>query len=85
MMFFSVRDRTDYRKNPEKSYRIEGAFSGNGEDWIRTGLEIKRSTIESWDDLMVAYPYVVEKDGKKIMIYNGNGFGKTGIGYAISI
>ena len=32
---------------------------------------------------MVEYPYVVEKDKKKLlMFYNGNGFGKEGIGYA---
>jgi len=34
---------------------------------------------------MVAYPYIiVEESDKKIMFYNGNGFGKSGIGYAVS-
>ena len=33
---------------------------------------------------MVEYPYIVLEEDKKIMFYNGNGFGKTGIGYAVS-
>lgn len=84
LMWFSVRDKTDYRNNPDKSYRIEGAFSKNGEDWTRTGVEIEKSIDISWDDMMVAYPYVIIEENRKIIIYNGNGFGKTGIGYAVS-
>jgi hypothetical protein len=29
------------------------------------------------------YPYILKTKNKLIMFYNGNGFGKTGIGYAI--
>ncbi len=83
-MWFSVRDRTDYRNNPDKSYRIESAISDDGQNWTRTGIEISRSENESWDDMMTAYPYVIKERDKIIIIYNGNGFGKTGIGYAIS-
>ena len=32
---------------------------------------------------MVAYPYIIKDNNKLIMFYNGNKFGKTGIGYAI--
>ena len=83
-MWFSVRDRIGYREDPEKSYRIEGAFSYDGVKWERTGIELYRSESESWDNIMVEYPYIVLEEDKKIMFYNGNGFGKTGIGYAVS-
>ena len=36
-----------------------------------------------WDSEMTAYPYLVEHEGKIFLFYNGNGFGATGIGYAI--
>jgi len=36
-----------------------------------------------WDSTMVAYPYVYSHAGKTHMIYNGNGFGLSGFGYAV--
>ena len=38
---------------------------------------------EGWDSEMTCYPYLVEHEGKVFCFYNGNGFGATGIGYAI--
>jgi len=35
-----------------------------------------------WDNQMVEYPSVVNKDGKKYMFYCGNNYGKGGIGIA---
>jgi hypothetical protein len=32
---------------------------------------------------MIAYPFVLKHKGQLYMFYNGNGFGKTGIGLAI--
>jgi hypothetical protein len=31
---------------------------------------------------MTCYPFIINKKDKMIMFYNGNNFGKTGIGYA---
>ena len=36
-----------------------------------------------WDSEMVCYPYVFEYNDKLYMLYNGNGYGKTGIGLAV--
>ncbi len=81
-MWFSVRDKTDYRKNSENSYRIKLATSSDGVSWIRhSGNELDIST-EPWEDFMVCYPEIVQNSNKLHMFYNGNGFGKTGIGYA---
>jgi hypothetical protein len=31
---------------------------------------------------MIAYPAVITVDDRKLMFYNGNGFGREGFGYA---
>jgi hypothetical protein len=38
---------------------------------------------EGWDSEMVAYPHLVEVDGKTLMFYCGNYFGVEGFGYAV--
>ena len=32
---------------------------------------------------MVCYPYVFDHAGNRYMLYNGNGYGRTGFGMAI--
>lgn len=84
-MWYSIRNVLDYRTNTENSYRIKMATSDNGYDWVKnnnTELDIDSSS--EWDNIMVCYPFLIKKENKLIMFYNGNGFGKTGIGYAIS-
>jgi len=67
-----------------KSYRIGYAESRDGIKWIRkdrnVGIDISKS---GWDSEMICYPHVFEHKGIKYMLYNGNGYGKTGCGYAI--
>jgi hypothetical protein len=36
----------------------------------------------AWENEMVEYPYMVQYQGKIFMLYNGNSFGKSGIGLA---
>lgn len=83
-MWYSYRGIKDYRTNKERSYRIGYAESSNGIEWTRRDDEvgIDRSE-EGWDSEMIAYPYVYEHKGRKYMLYNGNGFGKSGFGYAV--
>ena len=38
---------------------------------------------EGWDSEMICYPYVFEHRGRFFMLYNGNGYGKTGFGVAV--
>lgn len=65
-------------------YRIGYAESGDGIDWERkddqAGIDVSAS---GWDSEMVCYPFVFEHRGRKYMLYNGNGYGKTGFGYAV--
>lgn len=81
-MLFSVRNKTGYRVNTEDSYRIKKAFSTDGFKWIREeGIEIDISTIEN-ENFMVCYPNIAKTPNNTFLFYNGNGFGKTGIGVA---
>ena len=67
-----------------KSYRIGYAESVDGLNWERkdheVGIDVSKS---GWDSEMIEYPFVFNHNGKKYMLYNGNGYGKTGIGLAI--
>lgn len=85
-MWYCFRGSVDYRTNREQSYRIGYAESPDGVAWTRLDhlVGVDRSD-EGWDSIMMAYPFVYEHRGMKYMLYNGNGFGETGIGYAALI
>jgi hypothetical protein len=82
-MWFCHRDSHDYRDG-EGSYRIGYAESTDAVHWHRDdeAAGIERAE-DGWDALMQTYPNVVRVDGRMLLFYNGNGFGRTGIGYAI--
>ena len=64
-------------------YRIGYAESQDGELWDRKdhlGLDVSES---GWDSEMVEYPCVFEYKGRLHMLYNGNGYGRTGFGLAV--
>lgn len=81
-MWFSYRHSVDYRSGAG-GYRIGYAKSADGVAWQRLadpdGLGV---TDGSWDSQMIAYPNVIEVAGRRLMFYNGNGFGLSGFGYA---
>jgi hypothetical protein len=80
--WFSVRGKLYYRSDNKESYKIKTATLIDG-TWIRDkNIDLDISS-KGWDSEMVAYPYIIKEKEKLIMFYNGNGFGKTGIGYAI--
>lgn len=84
-MWYSYRKTLDYRTNKDNSYRIGYAESGDGTNWIRKDEAVGIAVSETgWDSEMIEYPYVIKIKDKWVMFYNGNGFGKSGIGLAIS-
>ncbi len=66
------------------SYRIGYAESNNGIQWERmdqhVGIDVSTT---GWDSKMIEYPYVFEHNSQRYMLYNGNGYGKTGFGIAV--
>ena len=85
-MWFSYRSLDGYRTNRDASYRIGYAESFDGIHWQRSdnpvGLE---RSVDGWDSIMVAYANVIQVHGRQFCFYNGNGFGLSGIGYAIEM
>lgn len=67
-----------------ESYKMGYAESVDGINWTRmdeqAGLE---PSLEGWDSQMVEYPYVFRHKNQLFMLYNGNGYGKTGVGLAV--
>jgi hypothetical protein len=65
-------------------YRIGYAECERGEPWRRldeiAGIEPSGS---GWDSDAVCYPCVFEHRGEKYMLYNGDGYGRTGFGIAL--
>jgi len=83
-MWYCFRGSHNYRTDKAQSYRIGYAESEDGIRWRRMDdqVGIDRSE-QGWDSIMMEYPFVYEHRGLKYMLYNGNGFGETGIGYAV--
>jgi hypothetical protein len=66
------------------TYRIGYAESNDGHTWSRRDDHVGINISESgWDSEMISYPFVFDFNDKYIMLYNGNGYGKTGFGWAI--
>ena len=64
---------------------IKKSKSIDGLNWVKdNNIELDIDLKSNWDNIMVCYPYLVKRDNEFLMFYNGNGFGKTGIGYAIN-
>jgi hypothetical protein len=82
-----MKDGATYRmwySHRGDAYRIGYAESADGLEWDRkdeeTGLSV---STEGWDSEMVEYAWVGDIGGRRRMLYNGNSYGRTGIGEAI--
>lgn len=71
-------------RSSQKGYRIGYAESTYGLEWKRRDSEVGIDiSAEGWDSEMICYPWLHDYKGDRFMLYNGNGFGKSGIGYAV--
>ncbi|MDZ4860945.1 MAG: hypothetical protein SGI88_18375 [Candidatus Hydrogenedentes bacterium] len=83
-MIYSYRSVKDYRTKREQSYRLGYAESKNGTDWVRKDSEVGIERSENgWDADMMQYCHYYKRGDGAYLFYNGNGFGKTGFGYAV--
>ncbi|MEO7311362.1 MAG: hypothetical protein ABIX01_13250 [Chitinophagaceae bacterium] len=82
-MYFCFREATDFRKNPNRGYKLGYAFSDDLINWVRDDSQSGISNEENeWDTEMKCYPHIFEVEGKVFLLYNGNEFGKSGFGLA---
>ena len=81
-MYFSYRHAHDYR-NKDRGYRIGYAYSSDAITWTRDDSKAGIPLSETgWDSEMQHYPHVFELDNNHYMVYNGNDFGRYGLGVA---
>ena len=72
-----------FRSGRGEKYRIGYAEKSNNKWQVnnqKSGINISST---GWDSEMIEYPFVINNEGRNYMFYNGNGFGKTGIGLAV--
>jgi len=81
-----IKDGSTYRmwfSHRGDKYRLGYAESDDGLAWKRmdaeAGIDVSAS---GWDSEMIEYPWVGDLGGVRRMLYNGNGYGRTGIGQA---
>jgi hypothetical protein len=67
-----------------KKYKIGYAYSTGGDTWelrLRdAGIDV---SVSGWDSEMIEYPFVFDHRDRRYMLYNGNGYGRTGFGLAV--
>jgi hypothetical protein len=73
-----------YRSGSGEKYRIGYALCENDKHWRlrleNSGIDV---SCDGWDAEMIAYPFVFDHRGARYMLYNGNGYGKSGFGLAM--
>lgn len=66
-----------------KEYLAGYAVSEDGIHWERKdGAFVLEKSVMGWDSEMACYPVKCQTLEKTYIFYNGNGMGKTGVGYA---
>jgi hypothetical protein len=83
-----VRDEDCYRMwlcARGESYRLAYASSTDGLRWEREDAHAELlGHAQEWESEMQAYPAVFAHGGRRYLLYNGNGYGRSGVGYALS-
>jgi hypothetical protein len=75
-LYYSVRSPA--------GYRLGFARSVDGLDWSRCDDELRLDgRSEDWESDMTCYSAIVETRDATLMFYNGNSYGRTGVGVAI--
>jgi hypothetical protein len=70
------------RRNP--NYRLGYACSEDGQIWTRRDdLIVLSGETGAWEAEMQTYPCIFDHNGRRYLLYNGDGFGRTGFGLAI--
>lgn len=75
-----------YRSGAGETYRIGYASYTNEDGWElaldNAGIDVSTG---GWDSEMIEYPFVFDHADQRYMLYNGNGYGKSGFGLAALI
>jgi hypothetical protein len=78
-MFYCYRSTFDFRLGGPNSYKLGHAISKDCKNW-KLDHSILPSTFPPWSQYMQCYPFATLIDNLVHIFYNGNDFGKQGIG-----
>lgn len=82
-MWYAYRGSRDFRDGAG-AYRLGYARSNDAINWERrdenAGIKYSKT---GWDSTMQTYPCILNTGSSRYLFYNGNGFGATGIGFAV--
>jgi hypothetical protein len=82
-MIYPYRSMVNYRTHADAAYRLGYAESDDGIQWQRMDdrVGIERSAA-GWDSEMMEYCWLQRHGDETYLLYNGNGFGRSGFGIA---
>lgn len=81
--FFAFRSAVGFRTSPGRGYRIGHASSTDLVTWERDDTVASLALSESgWDSRMMCSTQFLELDGRRLLFYCGNDFGRAGFGIA---
>ncbi|MGN6114328.1 MAG: hypothetical protein ACTHN2_02320 [Nitrobacter sp.] len=73
LMLFSIR---------RAKYAIGAAEISGGGTWSRLTDDLLGPSTDPWESEASCYPATIAVQGRTLLFYNGNGYGKTGVGVA---
>jgi hypothetical protein len=83
-MYYSYRQVAGYRSDPAAAYRFGYAESEDGVRFVRRPGQFEIvGERGAWESTMNEYATIYAHAGAKYIIYNGDGFGREGMGYAV--
>lgn len=80
-MAFCYRNHVDFRSNPSNAYRLGFASSRDGMSWTRDDSKIYVPRLD-FDAEMQCYPHLFLINQRRMLLFNGNNFGRDGFGLA---
>jgi hypothetical protein len=66
-----------------ETYRVYRATSVDGIDWERNEAPLLDASADGWDSEMVCYASLLRTAQATFLLYNGNGYGRDGVGAAV--
>lgn len=76
-LFHAIR-----RKQYSIGHAVRDPESENGA-WQRLNADVLGPGTDAWEDSATCYPALIRAGGRLLMFYNGNGYGRTGLGVAV--
>lgn len=73
-----------FARRAEGPYRLGHASSADRVHWQRDDSDVLEAEVDGWEAGAVTYASVFLAMGRRWLLYNGAGYGKTGFGLAVS-